>query len=212
MRRAGIVDCEAATAAAKVLGSLGAEARSAVPALIEAARTRDKEDANEWTRRAAIVALGQIGPDARAAAPALRGLLQEDGEPSPYTVELLIALTQISPEGRELAERWLANPEDDWTSDPIEDVLERRARLLGALGRRSFESDRLVQNSLKNLDKILRTYPFGYDPFDGLEWWFEEIGSLGAAGRLALPRLDELRRHPSLGVRTWAKEAHDRIT
>lgn len=58
--------------AAKRLGAMGAAARDAVPALIEALR-----DPDDVVRCAAVEALGEIGPDAQSAEAALTNLLSD---------------------------------------------------------------------------------------------------------------------------------------
>ncbi len=60
------------TAAAYAVGSLGAKAKPAVPALI---RNLESEDAP--VRFSSAIALGEIGPDAAEAVPALRKLLDD---------------------------------------------------------------------------------------------------------------------------------------
>ncbi len=64
--RLGNADSDVRRAAAKELGELGSEARSAVPALTKALNDRDL-----FVRRFAAEALGKIGPDAKSAIPAL---------------------------------------------------------------------------------------------------------------------------------------------
>ncbi len=54
------------------IGSYGAEAKEAVPLLIDLVKTSEEQSLH---RQAAIIALGKIGKDAEAALPLLRGLL-----------------------------------------------------------------------------------------------------------------------------------------
>ena len=62
-------DFSAAAAVAEVLGSFGPNAKVAVPYLIEAVKTQEKDDENWPVRLADILALGRIGPDSKAAIP-----------------------------------------------------------------------------------------------------------------------------------------------
>ena len=100
-------DYYAAKAAAEVLGSFGADAKAAIPSLIKMVRTREDEHENWPLYRADILALGQIRPEAKAAVPVLRDLMTEYGEKSRYHPEVVIALYQLAPDGKEIAERWL---------------------------------------------------------------------------------------------------------
>src|SRR5438874_1045867 len=59
--------------AAKKLGELGADAKTAGPALIAAAKT----DKDLFVRRFAAQALGEVGADPKLAVPVLSGLLKE---------------------------------------------------------------------------------------------------------------------------------------
>ncbi len=65
-----------AAAAALALGSLGRDAKAAVPALIEAMQPKELADNEECVVNTAALALAQIGPDARPAVPALERLVR----------------------------------------------------------------------------------------------------------------------------------------
>jgi HEAT repeat protein len=81
------------------LGDLGAEARGAVPALIDVVKDRTSHLRNE-----AVRALGHIGPEARTAVPALTDYLREtwaqDGPQRGDTVFAIVALGRIGPDAR----------------------------------------------------------------------------------------------------------------
>ena len=205
-------DFSAAEAAAIVLGSFGAHAKAAVPYLMEAAKTREKDDESWPVRKAAMLALGRIGPDAHIAIPVLHNVMKELGNRLQSSPEVLIALYQLDPAGKELAEAWLQNQ-----GVPPHQLMELRLKsrtiLLGAIGRTSFETDWVTRRFVERIDSILESV----DPRDGnsieyLEEWLETLGSFGAAGRLSMSRLNELCKHTNPWVRMWAAEALERIT
>ena len=204
-------DRRAASAAAQALGSFGTEAKAAVAALIEEVRLR--EDFNRDLRRAAILALGQIGPEARTAAPVLRDVMKEDEKKSSCYTEAMIALCQLAPDGKDVAERWLNQPSDSWMYNGMRDEFERRTKVLGAMGRTSFEGDFLTRHFLEGIEwRIANAYPGEQYEIDFLAEWIEGLGRLGLGARLAVPRLNELReRHPNPWVRMRAAEALERI-
>jgi len=204
-------DCSAAAAAADVLGSFGPMAKAAVPFLVQAARTQEPDDDNEAVRKAAILALGQIGPDAKAAIPVLRDMTK-DVKTRHYLPELLIALSQLDPDGKPLARRWLENPDIRTGGLSAERLLEARVIVLGAMGGASFEGDWLTRRFLERLNSSLAyLHPIDGDGSIYLEEWLEMFGRLGPAARLAIPRLNEFRNHPNPWVRMWASEALARI-
>jgi|GEM_PF-1875141 len=203
-------DCSAAAAAAQVLGSFGTAAKDAVPALIEAAQTREKDEVNWPVRKAAILALGQIGPDAKAAIPVLRNLMEEDGKDSDCLPQLVASLSQLAPDGKELADRWLTNQAIRFTHGDEFD-LKDRSLVLGIMGRSSLEADGLTRDYLDKMNPILASRDPRDDGVEILEEWFEILYGLGHAGRMAIPYLNEYRKHPSPLVRMWATEALERI-
>jgi HEAT repeat protein len=205
------VDCSAAAAAADVLGSFGPMAKAAVPFLIQAVKTQEPDDNNEQARKAAILALGRIGPDANAAIPVLRNLAT-DVRTRHYLPELLIALYQLDPDGKPVAERWLENPDIPFGTMAPERRLERRVIVLGAMGRATFEGDWLTRRFLERLDSSIgHLDPRDGDESDYLEEWLERLSRLGPSARLAVPRLQEFRKHPNPWIRMWASEALIRI-
>jgi HEAT repeat protein len=205
-------DCRGAEAAAAVLGSYGDKAKAAVPGLIRAIRTRDKDDENQVVRHAAVRALGQIGPAARAAVPVLRDVMEEFKNRPEDQVEVVIALYRLAPDGKELAERWLQDSIGSWKDQGLCFDLKGRVMLLGTMGRTSLECDWVTRRYLDSLDsRLTSSNPRSGNFVERMEEWFELFGRLGVAGRLAIPRLKELQNNPSPFVRMWAAEALERI-
>ena len=205
-------DYSAAVAAAQVLGSFGGEAKAAIPALVEAIRTREKDDANSFVRQAAVLALGQIRPEGKAAIPVLRDLMKEYGEKSRHHPEVVIALYQLAPDGKDIAERWLEEPMRNSMYAGLFRELEDRAMVLGAMGRSSVEGDCLTRHYLERIDgMIANADPRDENGIEYLEGWLERLGDFGTAARLAIPRLNEFREHLNPWVRMWAAEALERI-
>jgi HEAT repeat protein len=205
-------DNSAAEAAARLLGSFGSDSKTAIPALIEAVRAREKDDANGNVRQAAILALGQIGPDAKVAIPVLRDLMRESVEESLYYPELVVALYQLAPDGKDIAERWLEKPMSDRIGPRMRRELECRALVLGAMGRTSIEGDGLIRHDLEWIDWLIANLdPRNRDQIEYLETWIEHLGCFGKGARLAIPRLNEFRKHPDPWVQMWAEEALERI-
>jgi HEAT repeat protein len=204
----------AAEAVAQVLGSFGPEAQAAIPALIEAVRSREKDDMNLRVRRAAMLALGEIGAEARVAVPVLRQVLEEFGEKSRYYPDVVIALYRLAPDGKDIAERWLAKPMTlEWFYWRPRGELYARAMVLGAMGRSSIEGDCLTRRFLEQFDEGMANnyqeedYAIGFPENE-----IEHLGRLGASARLAFPRLNEIHRsHPNPWVRMYAAEALGRI-
>ena len=191
-----IIDTYAADSAATALGSFGPEAKEALPELIACLAWVGDDDDTWSLRRSAALALGRIGPDAKLAIPALRALLQSENPDIRDAAR--VALVQIDPSERADLEDYTAS-----ISEP-----ERRAFLLGGLGRADFEADALVRISLENLDLYLEVLDESL-PF--LEEWFEQVGRFGQGSRAAIPRLSQLRSHPNPWVRLWATETLERI-
>ena len=126
--------------------------------------------------------------------------------------ELLIALYQLDPDGNELADRWLANPDIRLGNWIAELLVMRRVVVEGAMGRATFEGDWLTRRCLAMVDRSLeRLHPMDGDGSTYLEEWIETFGSFGPAARLAIPRLNEFRKHPNPWVPMWASEALERI-
>lgn len=113
----------------------------------------------------------------------------------------MVALYQLSPGGKEFADRWLEKTDLN---------LEGRAMLLGAMGQTSREADALIRGDLEYLDWVVEGADReGYDLFP--EWVIERLGRFGVGGWLAVPRLNQLRKHRDPWIRQWAGEALVRI-
>jgi HEAT repeat protein len=217
--RGEVHDFSVAVSAAEVLGSFGAEAKTAIPALMEAVQTRAKDDATWELRQAAITTLGRMGPDAKAAIPILRNLIKDDRTPFDYLPEAMAALYHLAPDGKELAEKWLEKPPGNWvvghgrlSARRMPDIVGGRAFVLGVMGRTSVEGDCVTRSDLERLDRIFAEADRSdWDPSTHVGELFENLGRFGVGARLAIPRLNEFRKHPSPWVRMWATEALRRI-
>lgn len=196
-----LVVCAAAAAAARVLGTFGPEAKRAVPALTKALVTREKGDMNGPVRSAAALALGRIGPEAKSAVPFLRKVMGE-GDPE-LEAAAAVALSQLAPDGKPLAEAWAAA-----SNDP-----EGRAIVLGALGKASIEGDVRTRYWLDSLEDTLESAEDEqvYDVFVFVEASFAHLEQLGVGARLAIPRLTELQSHPNPWIRQSARETLAKI-
>ena len=194
-------------------GTFGPDARAAVPALIEAVGTHEKDDQNWYVRLAAIEALGRIGPDARPAIPVLRGLMKEKEKNTQYLPVILAALYRLAPDGKELAKKWLDAPMRGRVDSWMRHSVEGRAMLMGVMGRTSVEADYLIRIDLLRLDRMFADGgPEADDPPMPVSWCFERLGRFGNGGRMAIPRLRQFQNHPSPWVRMWASEALARIS
>jgi HEAT repeat protein len=206
-------DDSAAVAAAQALGSFGGDARAAVPALVAAVRTREKDDQNWFIRKAAALALGEIRPDGKAAISVLRDVMKEFDDRCPF--EVIIGLYRLAPNGEEIAELWLKKHINNrrWLgTHRLDHVLQDRAMVLGAMRRTDFEADWLTLHYLEQLDTMIADAdPGAENNIVYLESWLELFGNMGTAGRRAIPRLNEFRKHPHPWVRMWASEALARI-
>jgi HEAT repeat protein len=206
---AGVLDGALNEAVARVLGAIGPRAKSAVPALVGLLHNRRKDEYPYTTFSAVALALGRIGPEARAAIPVLREKVDEDGLTSSAAV---VALYQVAPEGKSIAEEWLRKTErakgDQWR---LAFNVQGRAFVLAAMGRPSLEADALTRSMLEHLDWIFQ----GADTLgdvDYPEWMFVSLGDHGVGSRLAISRLTDLSKHRNPWIRQWAGEALGRIT
>jgi HEAT repeat protein len=88
--------------AASSLGKLKAEAKSAVPELIEALRAEGAPDAGtaHTVRVKVMSALGKIGPEAVAAVPHLLSIMRSKDSSEDERKEAAEALKQIDPEAK----------------------------------------------------------------------------------------------------------------
>jgi hypothetical protein len=84
--------------------------------------------------------------------------------------------------------------------------------VLAVKGRTSVEADCLTRSDLERLNWIFAEVdPRSGGPPMRVGEWFENLGRFGVGGRLAIPRLNEFRRHPNPWVRMWATEVLRRI-
>jgi HEAT repeat protein len=200
------INCAAALAAARALGSLGPAARAAVPTLVKALLLDDSDHDYVQVRVEAARTLGRIGPAASAAVPALRRAMAGYGN---WVTEAAIdSLLRLDPSGRELAARRLAAIGQRRYYGEV----EQRAMLLSAMGRPNMEADALVRKDLADLDEDMRNRIRGH--FQADSWWADTIVALarfGPGSRLAIPRLRELTRSGDAVIRMWAEEALDGI-
>ncbi|MGP0065870.1 MAG: hypothetical protein ACLQGP_19985 [Isosphaeraceae bacterium] len=61
-----------------------------------------------------------------------------------------------------------------------------------------FEGDFLTRHFLEGIEwRIANAYPGERYEIDFLEGWIEDLGRLGIGARLAIPRLNEFRKHPN---------------
>lgn len=217
-------DAEVRTAAAHALGRIGAEARTATPELI--ARTKD---AQLPVRLAAVFALGRVEPeDTATAAAAILAVLATEKDAAARR-EVLQALRFLGDRSEEvvLAVAGCLKAED------VE--LRREAVIvLGKFGSAVRYAPRPIENAYRDdADTLVRTYAVRLmrqlhrddtaalitalgeqltgthaDPEPEVRVAIcEELGSLGAAGKAALPFLREARRDPQLKVREAATQA-----
>jgi hypothetical protein len=81
------------------------------------------------------------------------------------------------------------------------------------MGRTSLETDWITRRYLERMDSMFGSIdPREEESIELIEDWLETLSSFGTAGRLAIPRLNGLRKHPNPWVRMWATEALERIT
>jgi len=180
-------------------------------ALIEAVQARENDDENWVVRRAAALALAEIGPDAKSAVPVLRRSMEalpNGGEGMP---EVVIALYKLAPDGVQIAEKWLARPFNVRPGTSTLWKLENRALVLAAMGPTSVEGDVVTRYRLAGMNAVL-AFPDPRDAdVDHLEDWFKSLSRLGVGARLAIPRLQDFRKHANPWVRMWAREALEKI-
>ncbi len=189
-------------AATRALVSLGSAARSAIPDLI--ALLKSKEIRWRWS---AAQVLGAIGPEARDAVPALVEALNDPNYF--FAADVGQALLRIDSSQRGAVETRLA-------AIPVgENSNYARAILVGALGRRSAETDNLTRRMLKSLDEVLAGWERAVamsngildDDLEGTGDQFDRLAKLGPGAALSIPRLTELTHHPSPIIQHLATEA-----
>jgi HEAT repeat protein len=131
-------------AAARTLSLFGPEARSAIPALVEAMQAKDSE-----VRWNAIRTLGKIGPEARTAVPALiKALKDEDALVREHAAE---SLGEIGPDAREAV-----GPLIETLKDRVARVRRDTARSLGQIGEAARPAIPRLKELLGDPDKQIR--------------------------------------------------------
>ena len=206
-------DYESTAACARVLGAFGPAAKAAVPVLIGVLRDHKKGDEENWeVRREAALALGRIGPDAKEAISVLRKVVDEGPPPKPGGMRPLlpmqvsdaavIALFHLAPDGKDLAEAWA-----EQSASP-----ERKAVVLGAMGRKSLEGELIGRIWLEYLNGVLSRREREGDDTLFVEEYFERLARLGVGAGVAVPRLKELLQHRNPWIRQWAGETLGKIT
>jgi HEAT repeat protein len=173
----------AAVQAAKFLGSLGAAAKEAVPALIAAL---EREDSLGIVRAASARALGNIGPPARAAVPALTRLLSS--VPSNARLAAAEALWRIQREPKVVRVLCRAILESG--------SRDKAAEILGRIGPKAKDAVPTLIYALRDLDDYtLRPQAA------------RALGRMGAEARPALPYLKDALHDEYPEVRRAAAEA-----
>jgi len=202
-----VCDCSTLEAATKALRSCGPRATAAVPVMIDILTTRETSNHPDMAYASIVYTLGQLGPDALPAVPILRQLLEKKGR---LSWPAAAALYRLAPDGKELAKKRLESPIVGQVGWQMWDELEGRALLLGTMDQTSVEADAAIRSQLENVNDTLEAAEIeGFDRFP--EWMIEQLARFGAGSRLAIPRLEELRRHPYPWIRMWAGEALARI-
>jgi hypothetical protein len=111
----------------------------------------------------------------------------------------------------QIAEKWLSQPFKARAGSWLYPRLEDRAIVLAAMGRPSLEGDVVTRRWLGVVSSMLAYRDPRDAQVDHLEEWFERLSRLGIGARLAIPKLEELRKHPNPWVRMWAREALEKI-
>jgi HEAT repeat protein len=130
-------DSDARRAAAKDLGELGADAKSAVPDLIKALNN----DKDLFVRRFAAEALGAIGPDAVSAVPDLGKALNDSRK------EVQLAAADALGKLGEASIKVLTSAVKDGNKDP--EVRRKAAQGLGKIGKPAHSSVSALTMALK---------------------------------------------------------------
>jgi HEAT repeat protein len=171
------------------LGEIGADARAAVPTLIEIL----KEPGKAKYRRYAAEALGRIGPDARAAVPALIEAL--DSNTASVVDRSVEALGRIGPDARAALPALRARlAKAEWSG-----WLIRLAVALARIGDKGGAANVLLTEGLHGKDRWHR------------EQALRALAEVGPGALAVVPALKEVLAHEDEGNRRWIAFAVWRI-
>ena len=183
--------------AVEALGNMGAEAASAVPALLPLLEHQDA-----LTRRRAVEALGRIGPPAKAAAAAVQNASQHDADEA-VRKAAVVALYQL-----DLVDR--AAKAKLRTLTAVRELMEKlasgdqyavvtAAKELGDMGVTADDAVPALALALRDNRKAAR------------EAAAQALGSLGSSARDVRPALQAAAHEADPAVRAAARKALDQI-
>lgn len=177
--------------AIETLGEIGPEARASVPALVEIVSMKRRDAPEPYF---AADAIGRIKFASQDAIKALKEFLASEGaHPSS---SIVVALINIDPAFRDQAQV-LADRSDDFYF---------RARVLGALGRRSAEADAFMRIALLSEKSSIRITEKTPWPDVSESSQIEYFRMFGVGAELARPRIKELASNKDPHISRLANE------
>ena len=218
-------DAGVRAAVADALGRIGSDAKATTPELMPLLKDPEKS-----VRQAAVFALGRVEPDDTInVSAAIVGMLKSETD-SEFRREVIVTLGFLGDRSTETVQA-LASALKDPNAELRQQTVLALSRFGGAAKLASAELTRVFK---EDVDKTVRTYAvhalsqsYGTDAkslipllterlkadtdFEVRIVIVEELGSLGAEGKEALPALREARRDPQIKVREAAAEAIKRI-